>query len=511
MFTVLKMHALLNILNNFTSMEFLFSLMFGVIGGIIIGALPGFSSVMGVALLIPVTFGMSPVAGITMLAAVYSASTYGGSISAILIHTPGTSSSVATCIDGYQMTLKGEGLKAISVSTVSSVFGGLVGAIALLLISPPLSRISLRFSAPEYFLLAIFGLTIISGLSAETVFKGLASAVFGLLLGTIGVDIMTGINRFSFGFTTLEGGVPIVPPMIGLFSLSEVLIQIEKLKIDKEKNIIQKHLGSMFLRLKEFKEILPTASISSIIGLIVGILPGAGADIAAWVSYDQAKKFSKTPEKFGTGYAGGVAASEAANNAAACGALIPLLTLGIPGSVTTAVLYGGLLIHGMRPGYQMFTKYADVSYAIIIGIIVANILMGIFGLLIAKYAAKISSLPTGMLAPYIVVLSVVGTYAATSNLFDVFLMIFFGLVGYFIRKANYSDAGIILGLILGPLAEAGFRQSIVMSKGNMLGYYFGRPICVILMILITLSVLTPMALSYLKKARDSKSNSPVID
>lgn len=206
-----------------------------------------------------------------------------------------------------------------------------------------------------------------------------------------------------------------------------------------------------------------------------------------------------------------VAASEAANNAAACGALIPLLTLGIPGSVTTAVLYGGLLIQGMRPGYQMFTKYADITYAIIIGLIVANILMGIFGLLSAKHLAKISSLPTGMLAPYIVVLSVVGTYAATSNIFDVFLMIFFGFIGYFIRKANYSNAGIILGLILGPLAEAGFRQSIVMSKGNMLGYYFGRPICVILMILIILSILTPMALSYLKKVRDSKANPSAIN
>lgn len=505
------MDALLNILNNFTSIEFLFALMFGVIGGIIIGALPGFSSTMGVALLIPMTFGMSPAAGITMLAAIYSASTYGGSISAILIHTPGTSSSVATCIDGYQMTLKGEGLKAIGVSTVSSVLGGLVGAIALLLISPPLAKVSLKFSAPEYFLLALFGLTIISSLSAGTIVKGLASGVFGLLLGMIGVDIMTGIDRFSFGFTTLQGGVPVIPPMIGLFSLSEVLIQVEKIKIRKEKSLIQKYLGSMFLSLKEFKEILPTISISSIIGLIIGILPGAGADIAAWVSYDQAKKFSKTPEKFGTGYMVGVAASEAANNAAACGALIPLLTLGIPGSVTTAVLYGGLLIQGMRPGYQMFTKYADITYAIIIGLIVANILMGIFGLLSAKHLAKISSLPTGMLAPYIVVLSVVGTYAATSNMFDVFLMIFFGFIGYFIRKANYSNAGIILGLILGPLAEAGFRQSIVMSKGNMLGYYFGRPICVILMILIILSILTPMALSYLKKVRDGKANYSTIN
>jgi len=443
---------------------------------------------------------MNPVPAIAMLAAIYRASTYGGSLSAILIHTPGTSSSVATTIDGYQMTLKGEGLKAIGASTVASVLGGLFGAIALLIISPPLATLSLKFSSPEYFLLAILGLTIITGLSAENIYKGLASAMIGLFFAMIGLDIITGINRFSFGFTTLEGGIPIVPPMIGLFSLTEVLIQVEKIKIKEVKRtVIDKYLKGLFINMKEFKEILPTISISSIIGLIIGIMPGAGADIASWVSYDQSKRFSRTPEKYGTGHIAGVAASEAANNSAACGALIPLLTLGIPGSVTTAVLFGGLLIQGMRPGYEMFSKYADLTYAIIIGLIIANILMGVFGLLSARFIARVATLPLGVLAPSIVVLSVVGTYAVSNNVFDIFLMIFFGFLGYFMRKTGYSNAGIILGIILGPIAEAGFRQSMVMAKGDMLGYYFSRPISVIIMFLIIISLFMPKILSALRK------------
>lgn len=498
---VINFDVMLSVLAHLANLEFLATFAFGVIGGIIIGALPGFSSTMGVALLIPITFGMSPVAGLTMLATIYAASTYGGSFSAILIHTPGTSSSVATALDGYQMTLKGDGLKALGVSTVSSVIGGIVGALALLFLAPPLAQISLKFSGPEYFLIGLFGLSIIAGVSSKALSKGFLSGAFGLFLGTIGIDIMSGISRYTFGITSLEGGITIIPPMIGLFSLSEVLIQMEK--IDKEEIHKVAKLGGRFLPTwAEFKKLLPTISMSSITGLLVGILPAAGSDIAAWLAYDHARRRSKNPDEFGSGAPNGVAAPEAANNAACGGSLIPLLTLGIPGSATAAILLGGLLIQGLHTGHELFTKNARITYAIIIGYLLANICMGLVGWVGAKHIVKVAVLSKKVLMPLIAVLSIVGAYAVTSNMFEVYLMILFGVLGYFMRKANYSTAAVILGLILGPIIESGFAQSVVMSKGHLFLYYVSRPICVALILFMVASFFLPMLLKRWRQKRN---------
>ena len=448
---------------------------------------------MGIALLIPITFGMEPVAALVLLSAIYTSAIFGGSITAILIHTPGTPSSAATAMDGYQMTLRGEGLKALGTSTVCSVIGGVVSAIALLILAPPLAQISLKFSAPEYFLMAVFGLTIIASLSTGAMIKGLAGGLFGLLVGLVGVDMMTAYPRFTFGKAELENGISLIPAMIGLFSISQVLMQAEILHSAKKKEIVAVELkGKVFPDKKDWRKIWPTVSKSSVIGLLVGILPGAGGDVASWVAYNEAKRGSKDPENFGKGEIEGLAAAETVNNAVTGGAMIPLLTLGIPGSAATAVMLGGLYIHGLKPGHELFTQNANIIYAVIIGLILANILMGFFGLTMARQVVKVASIPFYILAPVIIVLSVVGSYAINNNMFDVYVMVAFGLIGYLMRKTNFSTAAVVIAMILGSMAEIGYRQAIVMSKGDVLSYYFSRPISLILMVLIALALLTPL-------------------
>jgi len=485
--------VLSSVISELASFDVMLMLFAGVIGGIFLGSLPGLSATMGIALLIPITFGMEPVAALVLLSAIYTSAIYGGSITAILIHTPGTPSSAATAMDGYQMTLRGEGLKALGTSTVCSVIGGVVSAIALLVLAPPLAQISLKFSAPEYFLMAVFGLTIIASLSSGAMAKGLAGGLFGLLVGLVGVDIMTAYPRFTFGVTELENGISLIPAMIGLFSISQVLMQAEILHSDKKKKTVAVELkGKVFPDRKDWRKIWPTVTKSSVIGLLVGILPGAGGDVASWVAYNEAKRGSKNPENFGKGEIEGLAAAETANNAVTGGAMIPLLTLGIPGSAATAVMLGGLYIHGLKPGHELFTQNADIIYAVIIGLILANILMGIFGLTMARQVVKVASIPFSILAPVIIVLSVVGSYAINNNMFDVYVMVVFGLIGYLMRKTNFSTAAVVIAMILGSMAEIGYRQAIVMSKGDVLSYYFSRPISIILMVLIALALLTPL-------------------
>lgn len=484
------------VLANLLTPQTIVAILLGVVGGIIVGALPGLSATMAVALLIPVTFGMEPVAGLAMLATIYTAAVYGGSISAILLHTPGTPAAAATALDGYQMTRKGQGAKAIGVATISSAIGGTISALVLLFLAPPLSKISLKFSAPEYFLLALFGLTIIGSLAGKSVAKGLAAGAMGLLVATIGVDILTGYPRFTFGSTSLEGGISLVPALIGLFSLSQVMILAEG-GVGGSSRVIETLRGRVLPTLREFKSIIVSIIRSSGIGVFVGMLPGAGGDIGSWVGLNEARRFSKDKEKFGKGCIEGVAAPEAANNAVTGGALIPLLVLGIPGSSTTAVLLGGILIQGLRPGRELFTTQADITYAVILGFLIANVLMGIVGLLGARYFVKVASAPENILAPTIVVLCVVGSFAINNNIFDVWVMLAFGLAGYFLRKTGFPPAPVVLGLILGSIAENGLRQSLGMAQGDVIAYYLSRPISVVLMVLILLSLFSPLLIKKL--------------
>lgn len=484
--------------------DVLIALMIGIIGGIVVGALPGLSASMAVALLIPITFKMTPAAGLVLLASVYTAAIYGGSITAILIHTPGTPSSAATALDGYELTKQGKGLKAIGVSTVSSMIGGTISAIALLFIAPMLAKVSLMFSSLEYFFVALFGLTIIGSLAGDSMVKGLMSGLLGLLAGCVGMDIMNGTTRFTMGIVNLESGVTLVPAMIGMFSISQVLISVEDVMQGKTQIVNSKEAGldgKMMPSKKEFFTMLPTMLRSAVIGVFVGILPGAGGDIGSWVSYNLAKQTSKHPEEFGKGSIVGIAASEAANNAVTGGAMIPLLTLGIPGSGVTAIMLGGLMIKGLVPGHQLFEASGSgaITYCIILGFLVANILMGLIGLCIARQVVKVSVVPMTILFPIIIGLSTIGAFAINNSIFDVYYMLIFGIIGYFVRKLGFATAPSILGLILGPIAEQNFRQAIVLSKGNFINYFMSRPISIVLFIMVIIGLFSPLIMKFVNK------------
>lgn len=498
------------VLSSLCTLQVLEGLLVGVIGGIIIGALPGLGSTMGIALLIPLTYSMDATAALVMLTALYTAAVFGGSFTAIMLHTPGTAASAATAMDGYELAKRGEGLRAMGVSTVSSVIGGAISGFALLLIAPPLARLSLRFSAPEYFLLAVFGLTIIGSLAADNLFKGLISGVLGLAVALIGYDVQFGLPRYTYNITALESGITAVCALIGLFSMSQVLIQAEKIGIDEIKKMTE--LKGRFLpTAKEFMHLLPFIIRASIVGIIIGILPGAGGDIGGWMGYNEAKRFAKNKEEFGHGAIEGISGSESGNNAVTGGALIPLMTLGIPGSSAAAALLGGLMIHGMQPGYDLFSEKAGTTYAIIIGFIIANFFMGVVGALFAKQVAKVAGVKYSLLAPFIIVLSVVGSFAINMSFVDVCVMVVFGFIGYLMRKFGFPTAPLVLAIILGPMAEDGLLRSFSMANGKpLLLYFFERPACIILLLMILSSVFAPVFMAKLnRKARGKHADNKI--
>lgn len=481
------------------TLEVILVLVLAPLAGIVIGALPGLTTTMAVALLLPMTFGMQPIVAIVMLVAVYGAATYGGAIPAILLHTPGAPSSAATAMDGYALTQKGQGLKALGVATISSVFGGLVGAFVLLTLAPPLARLSLNFSAAEYFLMALFGLTIIGSLSNESMIKGLTAGAFGLMVAVIGLS-NNGFVRYTFGNMHLMGGIPMVPALIGLFSLSQVLIQVEnKEAADADMKKIEAIKGSFFPTKEEFRYLTPTILRATIVGIFIGILPGAGGDVGSWVAYNEAKRKSKNKEMFGKGSLEGVAAPETANNAVASCSLIPTLTFGIPGSSVAAVILGGLTIQGLVPGWQLFTVHGHITYAIIIGFIFCNIIKGFFGFLAARHIVKVTRVPIALMMPIIVVLAVVGSFSMMNTMYPVYVMVVFGGLGYLMRKLGFPPAPTVLALILGPIAERSLSQAIMMSRVPMLQYFFTRPISVVFIVLILLTLFKPMFSHYMSK------------
>jgi len=441
----------------------------GTFIGIIFGALPGFTAGMGVAVLIPLTFGMDPVSGLLLLAGVYNGAIYGGSITAILLRTPGTPAAAATAIDGYEMTKKGRAAEALRMAVTASVFGGIFSAILLLLIAPPLANIALKFGPPEYFLLAVFGLTVIA----------------------------------SFSSPYLLDGVSYVPALIGLFALSQVFVMVEKgdVFIEKKEKIAHIIKGRLFCTLSEIKPLLKTFFRSSVIGTFIGMLPGAGASIASFLGYNEAKRASKHPDKFGTGISEGVAACEAANNAVTGGSLIPLLTLGIPGNSVTAILLGGLMIHGLRPGFELFTEFSNIIYPFIVGLLFGNIIMFFMGTFFAQFFAKIALLSKSILVVGICIFAVMGAYAINSSIFDIWILLIFGVLGYVFRKTGFSTIAVVLGIILGPIAETGLKQSLMLGRGHIITYFLTRPISIILIIFIVISIIT----QYIKERKREKT------
>ncbi|WP_028857500.1 tripartite tricarboxylate transporter permease [Psychrilyobacter atlanticus] len=466
--------------------------------GIMIGSLPGLSAAMGVALLIPLTFGMSTETGLIALAGVYCGAVFGGSISAILIHTPGTSSAAATALDGYQLTLKGKAKKALNTAVISSFGGAMMSAIALYMFAPPLAKLALKFGPAENFWLSIFGLTIIAGVSSKSVIKGLLSGAFGLALSTIGMDPMSGTARFTMDSIYLLDGLPFTATLIGLFSMSQVFILSEK-KLKKSLRKLVDDGDEEGISLKELKMLLPTILRSGVIGSVVGILPGAGGTIAAFIGYDTAKKMSKNKDQFGKGCIEGVAGPEAANNAVTGGSLIPTLTLGIPGNSVTAVLMGGLIIKGLQPGPDLFTVHGKITYTFFAGFIVVNIFMLLLGLFASKHFAKISKVPNSVLIPIIFALSVIGSYAIKNSMFDVAIMFVFGIIGYFVKKFGLNAAAIVLALIIGPIGEEGLRRVTLMYPDNVMGQLFSSPISIVLITVSLLSLASPIVMGILER------------
>ena len=494
-------------LASFASVEVFLALAVGVVGGMVIGIIPGLGPSVGIALLLPISFSMSPTAALVMMTAMYTTGVYGGSITAVLCHTPGTAASAATTMDGYALTQRGRGMEAISVVTVASVVGGIIGAICLILFAPALGKISLMFSCLEYFLVACFGLLVVSGLTGDNQAKGFFSALLGLLIGCVGMDSISGVSRFTFGQLWLEDGLDSTPILIGLFSISQVLVLVDKLLRGSSSTIVDDPAAGLKGKRWEKgngKKLTPTMLRSSVIGSFVGFIPAAGCSIAAWISYSIAKQTSKKPEEFGKGSIVGIAASEASNNAACGGALIPLFTLGIPGSPVTAILYGALLMHGLQPGSGLFTgDKAVTTYAIFLGFLFANVLMGLIGLTMAKQMARICLVPNSVLVPIIVALACIGTYALSNNMMEVVIMLVFGLIGYLMKIFEFEPAPLVLGVVLADILESNFRRTLIMAapKGGLIPYFFTRPVAIIIVLVILAFALAPVIVKVVQKKK----------
>ncbi|MDR1827612.1 MAG: tripartite tricarboxylate transporter permease [Methylobacteriaceae bacterium] len=465
----------------------LWAIFVGVFGGTVIGALPGLTATMGVALLIPITFGMPPVIGLNMLIGIFIGGIYGGCISSILVKTPGTPASAATVLDGYPLAQKGQALKALGMATIASGIGGLFSCVVLAFCAPLLASFALKFGPAEYFSLAAFGLAIIASLSSD-ILKGILIGCFGMLLSTIGSDPIGGVLRFTFGMTGFADGVAFIPALIGLFAISEVLVQIERIF---EKNEVTVKLSGSIPSLRELASCWKTLLRGSIIGTFVGIVPGTGSGTASWISYSEAKRNSPHPERFGTGELDGVAATESANNAVCGGALVPLLALGIPGDSVTAVLVGGLMIQGLAPGPMLFTQRPDVVIGIFTGSFIANVFMIIIGLAGVRLFAQVLRIPKRTLVMAIVMFCVLGSYAINMNVTDLYTMLVFGVVGYFLQKYNFSLAAVCIALILGPIAEVNLRLAYIANQGD-LTVFITKPISAFFIVLSILSLVWPV-------------------
>ncbi|MDN5346928.1 MAG: putative tricarboxylic transport rane protein [Clostridia bacterium] len=482
------------------SWQNLLLIVLGVSIGILVGATPGLSGSTGVALLLPFTFGLPVTSSLVVLCALYTAAEYGGSITAIAINTPGTPAAVATAFDGYPLFQQGKGGKALGVSIVASTYGGLFSTLVLIFASVPLANFALRFGPPEYFALGVFGLTIIASLSSENWVKGFVAAVLGLLLKTVGVDPFSGYPRFIFGKFELMNGFHIVPVLLGLFAVSEVFRMLEE-EIG-ERKLMDKTFGRILPTIKEYIGLIPTILRSGVIGVVIGVMPGAGATIASLISYDQAKKMSKNPEKFGKGALEGVAASEAANNASVGGALIPLLALGVPGSATTAILVGALMMKNITPGPELFSKMPEVVYGLFASLLLANIVMLIVGLGATNIWVRVNRIPKTVLCAAILAISFVGSYAIGNSLFDVWVLLGFGVLGYVFKRYGFPVAPIVLAMVLGFMVESSFRRALLTSGGDY-RIFFHSGISVALLIMAVISFCLPFISEYRrrKKAR----------
>jgi putative tricarboxylic transport membrane protein len=470
----------------------------GVLIGTAVGVLPGIGPMSGVALLIPVTAtmtsGLSPeeaaTSSIILLAGVYYGAMYGGSTTSILLNTPGESSSVVTTLDGHQMAKQGRAGSALAISAIGSFVAGIVALIALIFLAQPLSQIAITFGPAEYFSLMILGLCAVSGLAGKSMTKALMMTVFGLLLGTIGMDVVSGVTRFTFDFPILYQGLEFLTIAVGLFALGEVFKTI----LEKEQNAgTIARITRITPTKQELKDSAGPIVRGSLLGFFIGVLPGAGATLASFFSYIVEKKISKRPETFGKGAIEGVAAPESANNAASGGAMIPLLTLGIPGSGTTAILMGALIMYNIQPGPLLFEEHPQVAWGLIASMFIGNIMLLILNLPLVKVFAKIIATPPKYLIPMIVAISVFGVYAVQLNTFDLMLLIACGIVGYVLARHDYPIAPIVLGLVLGPMIENNLRRALTISNGDLM-IFLQKPVSAVFLLIAALWIAVPIVL-----------------
>lgn len=487
------------VINVFQWETILFSLL-GALIGVTVGSLPGLSVTLAVALMLPFTFNLDPAVGMILLISVYVTGTYGGSISAILLKTPGTPASVATSEDGFALSQQGKSYDALLLALLASVAGGLISGLALIFIAPQIAKIALVFGPPEYFTLTLFGLTVIAGVSGKSLSKGITMGALGILLATIGLDPIQGTPRFTFGSDELLSGISVVPALIGMFAISEILNQTEQRmgQISSTVNVRKRKFS-----LKQFRKNFRTIFKSSIIGIIIGAIPGTGAPISSYISVSEARRTSKEPEKFGKGSFEAVAAAESGNNGVTGATLIPMMTLGIPGDVITAVLLTSLMIQGLTPGPQLFNQHGEIAYTIMVGFIFANIIMFVIGLFAIRWFTKVTNIPNSILLPIVIGLCLIGGYSFTSTLFTVWLIIGFGIFGYLCYKFEYPMAPLLIGIILGPLSETALRQSLIISD-NDFSVFFTRPFSLLFLTLTVISILIPIYQNWRSKVEANR-------
>ena len=471
-------------LTTLTDPTLVFLLLCATLGGVVIGALPGLNATTGAALLLPFTLTMDPVPAIALLTAIYCSATFAGAITAILINTPGTSASATTCLDGYPMAQRGEAGRALGLAVVSSTVGGVFSVLVLMACAPILARAAYNFAPPEYFALTLFGLSMLISVGGGSAIKNLISGAFGILLATVGTDLLTSVKRFTFESPHLYDGIGFVPVMIGVFGISELIAQASRLNEKRERVI----MDAIKLPSKgDYRRVWKTILRSSGIGTFIGVLPAEGATVASMIGYNEAKRWSKKPEEFGKGSPEGIAGSEAANNSATGGAMVPTLALGIPGSPTAAVILAGLLVHGLRPGPTMFTDQAEFAYAIFWSMLFVNLLFLLVGLYGARAFARVTLIPVTVLWPCVFVFSIVGAYALDQSMFDVWIAIAAGILGYFMRMYGFSVVPLAIGLILGGMLEQRLGQSMVMLDEKW-WLMLSRPISLFFFILTALAL-----------------------
>lgn len=465
----------------------------GCLVGTLIGVLPGIGPISGVALLVPLTFALKlpPESALILLAGIYYGAMYGGSTTSILLNIPGETSSVVTTLDGYQLAKQGRAGPALAIAAWGSFIAGTLSVVGLMLLGPLLAQWAIRFGPAEYFALMVFGFSTLSALAGKNMAKALIATAFGLMLATVGQDPQSGISRYTFGLLQLEDGMDFLVVAIGLFAVGEVLVLLEE---KSHSSAVMAQVGRVYLSLKEFMGALATILRSSLLGFLVGVLPGAGASIASFVAYTVEKRWLGRRGRFGQGDLRGVAAPESANNAAAGGAMIPLLTLGLPGSGTTAIMLGALISLGVTPGPQMFQQHPNIVWGLIASMYVGNVVLLILNLPLVWVFVRLLTVPAWFLLPAVLAVSFIGVYAVNNNPFDLLLMSAFGLVGYLMRKFDFPLAPVLLGLVLGYLMEINLRRAMAISNGEV-GFLFSSPIAVVLWILAGLSLFAPTIIS----------------